>query len=248
MFLFELVVPSDSFEVDQSIKIGPTAIPAFWRENYSGMKNFRFSEFCIILFFEAKLFFKNSFQFRSLALEEMKKYMKSHFIPLSLKMVKNLDKNGFGDFAKPGIRAQLLNKETLELLQDFVLKGDHRSIHVLNAVFLGFTCAFPFTRYVVDEMIEKQSQKLKQSKRINFIRRIINEKCTSYGCWRDIGSALVPKLLEKGYRVKAIDRFFFGIKPHENLCIVQEDCRYLKEEDLKDIDTVIYLVAMSKIA
>ena len=47
-----------------------------------------------------------------------------------------------------------------------------------------------------------------------------------------IGSVLVPKLLEKGYRVKAIDRFFFGKdkpKPHENLYIVQEDCCYLKE-------------------
>ena len=86
--------------------------------------------------------------------------MKSHFIPLSLKMVKNLDKNGFGGFARPGIRAQLLNKETLELLQDFVLEGDHRSMHVLNAVSPGFTCAFPFARFVVDEMIEKQSQKL----------------------------------------------------------------------------------------
>ena len=63
-----------------------------------------------------------------------------------------------------------------------------------------------------------------------------------------IGSVLVPKLLEKGYRVKAIDRFYFGkdkLKPHENLCIVQEDCRYLKEDDLKDIDAVIDLVAMS---
>ncbi len=142
--------------VDQSIKIGPTAIPAFWRENYSGIKRFKFSEFCSILYYEAKLFCKNSFNFRSLVLEELKKYMKSNIINLSLKMVKNLDKNGFGEFAKPGIRAQLLNKETLELLQDFVLEGDHRSIHILNAVSPGFTCAFPFARYVVDEMIEKQ--------------------------------------------------------------------------------------------
>ena len=71
--------------VDQSIKIGPTAIPAFWRENYSGLKNFRFSEFCSILFFEVKLFFKNSFQFRSLALEEMEKVYEIAFYSFVIK-------------------------------------------------------------------------------------------------------------------------------------------------------------------
>ena len=36
-------------------KIGPTAIPAFWRENYKGFDNFSLSEFCQILFYETKL-------------------------------------------------------------------------------------------------------------------------------------------------------------------------------------------------
>lgn len=143
--------------VDHSIKIGPTAIPAFWRENYKGLKNFKFSEFCTVLYYEAKLFLKNSFGFRTLALEEMKKYMKAYFIKLSLKMVKNIDSKGFGEFTKPGIRAQLLNKETLELVQDFVIEGDRQSIHILNAVSPGFTCAFPFARYVVDEIIKRQT-------------------------------------------------------------------------------------------
>lgn len=143
--------------VDHSIKIGPTAIPAFWRENYKGLRNFKFSEFCTVLFYESKLFLKNSFGFRTLALEEMKKYMKSYFIKLSLKMVKNIDSKGFREFTKPGIRAQLLNKETLELVQDFVIEGDHQSIHILNAVSPGFTCAFPFARYVVDEITKKRT-------------------------------------------------------------------------------------------
>ncbi|PAV31533.1 FAD-dependent oxidoreductase [Virgibacillus profundi] len=150
--------------VDESIKIGPTAIPAFWRENYSGLKNFKLNEFFSILLYEAKLFMKNSFNFRSLAFEEMKKYKKSNFIKLSLAMVKNIDKNGFGQFMKPGIRAQLLNKETLELVQDFVDEGDNHSFHILNAVSPGFTCAFPFSRYVVDKIQEKQGKKLREIK------------------------------------------------------------------------------------
>lgn len=156
--------------VDNSIKIGPTAIPSLWRENYKGLANFNVLEFFSIAFYELKLLIFNSFNFRSLALEEIKKYTKSYFINLSLKMVKRLDKNGFGAYMKPGIRAQLLNKETLELVQDFVIEGDSRSIHILNAVSPGFTCAFPFSRHVVNEIVKKQGLKPKAEKEPTFRR------------------------------------------------------------------------------
>ncbi|MEF3313761.1 L-2-hydroxyglutarate oxidase [Paenibacillus sp. GYB004] len=143
--------------VDGSIKIGPTAIPAFWRENYKGFHRFNLGEFIQILYYEAKLFLTNSFHFRQLAFEEMKKYDKANFIGLSLKMVKAMDRNGFGDFLQPGIRAQLLNKKTLELVQDFVVEGDAGSIHVLNAVSPAFTCSFPFAEYVAELIGEKRS-------------------------------------------------------------------------------------------
>ncbi|MBF0705408.1 L-2-hydroxyglutarate oxidase [Alkalihalobacillus hwajinpoensis] len=143
--------------VDGTIKIGPTAIPALWRENYRGLENFKLKEFFSILYYEAKLFITNSFNFRRLAFEEIKKYYRPGFINLSLNMVKNIDRRGFGQFARPGIRAQLLNKKTLELVSDFVLEGDEQSMHVLNAVSPGFTCSFPFASYVVDE-IEKKKQ------------------------------------------------------------------------------------------
>ena len=35
---------------------------------------------------------------------------------------------------------------------DFVLEGDHRSMHVLNAVSPAFTCSLPFARYVCDHI------------------------------------------------------------------------------------------------
>lgn len=143
--------------VDGTIKIGPTAIPAFWRENYAGWANFRLDEFVSILAHEARLFAADAFHFRSLAVSEMKKYRKPHLISLSLKMVKRLDRQGFGPFLRPGIRAQLLNLKTRELVQDFVLEGDHRSLHVLNAVSPAFTCSFPFARHVVDQIVEKRA-------------------------------------------------------------------------------------------
>jgi L-2-hydroxyglutarate oxidase LhgO len=138
--------------VDGTIKIGPTAIPAFWRENYRGFDHFNFSEMARIVAYESLLFAKNAFNFRSLAFEEIKKYNKSVLIDLAKKMVHDIDPDGFTEYLKPGIRAQLLNKETLELVQDFVLEGDERSFHVLNAVSPAFTCAFPFSSFVVDEV------------------------------------------------------------------------------------------------
>jgi (S)-2-hydroxyglutarate dehydrogenase len=63
--------------VDGSIKIGPTAIPAFWRQNYVGLDNFSFGELFEIIGWESRLFLGDNFGFRSLAFEELKKYDRS---------------------------------------------------------------------------------------------------------------------------------------------------------------------------
>jgi len=144
--------------VDGTIKIGPTAIPAFWRENYKGFDNFKLNEFFEIISYEIKLFITNAFNFRALAYEEIKKYSKTYFTNLALKMVGKIDIKSFNQWSKPGIRAQLLDIETLELLQDFIVEGDDKSIHILNAVSPAFTCSFAFAQYVVNEIIEKKDK------------------------------------------------------------------------------------------
>ncbi len=135
------------------IKIGPTAIPAFWRENYHALERFHPVELAEVLYYEAKLYLTNAFNFRSLAHEEMQKYNKDYFISLSRAMVQDIDPQGFTEWTEPGIRAQLLNKETMALVQDFVVEADQKSVHVLNAVSPAFTCAFPFARYVCEQYI-----------------------------------------------------------------------------------------------
>ena len=141
--------------VDGTIKIGPTSIPAFWRENYKGMDNFKAGELGNVLGWESRLFLSNAFGFRSLAFDEMRKYNKSYFVNLATSMVHSIDKSGFTEWSKPGIRAQLLNTKTLELVMDFVVEGDSTTIHVLNAVSPAFTCSFPFAKWVVDNYIDK---------------------------------------------------------------------------------------------
>lgn len=131
------------------IKIGPTAIPAFWREHYKSSERFHFSEFAAIMSYQTKLMLTNSFKFRELAFEEMRKYNKDYFIKLAQNLVQAIDPAGFTEWTKPGIRAQLLDKTTLLLVQDFVVEGDKDSVHVLNAVSPAFTCAIPFSHYIV---------------------------------------------------------------------------------------------------
>lgn len=63
-----------------------------------------------------------------------------------------------------------------------------------------------------------------------------------------IGTALVPMLLEEGYAVRAVDRFFFGrnlLGTHPRLEILQEDVRRLQPEHFMGVDGVIDLAAIS---
>jgi L-2-hydroxyglutarate oxidase len=137
--------------VDHRVKIGPTAIPAFWRENYDFKNRFRVDEFLEIINWQAKLFWLNNFNFRSLAFNEAKKYCRKHFIHESAKLLKHLDANNFGDYLTPGIRAQLLNKLTGELVMDFLVENGKNSTHVLNSVSPAFTTGFPFAEFIVTE-------------------------------------------------------------------------------------------------
>jgi L-2-hydroxyglutarate oxidase LhgO len=141
--------------VKNEAKIGPTAIPAFWRENYKGLDNFKLDEMVQILFYEAKLFLTNAFGFRSLAYAEVKKYIKSHLIGLAQKLTRDMSHKGYNSWSTPGIRAQLLDTKTLELVQDFVVEADDNSIHILNAVSPAFTSSIPFANWVVENYIIK---------------------------------------------------------------------------------------------
>ncbi len=146
--------------VDGSIKIGPTAIPAFWRENYKGFANFNLFEMIEILYYETKLFILNSFHFRDLAIIEMQNYNSYTFIQKAKNMVYQIS-NDFQPMPA-GIRAQLLDTRTNELVQDFVVEHKNNSTHILNAVSPAFTCSFAFAEYVVEQInIHKEKSDVK---------------------------------------------------------------------------------------
>jgi nucleoside-diphosphate-sugar epimerase len=60
-----------------------------------------------------------------------------------------------------------------------------------------------------------------------------------------IGSALVPRLLSRGYDVDVIDLLWFGNKLGPNVKVVQRNVMELREEDLKGVDVVIFIAGLS---
>lgn len=140
---------------DGHIKIGPTAIPAFWREQYTFFENFSLGEFIDVVFREAGLFLHSDFDFKRLAMEEIVKYSKSKMVDLASVLITDIDQKNFTKWGKAGIRAQLLDIKKKKLEMDFVIEGDEKSMHVLNAVSPGYTCSMPFSRYVCDKIEEE---------------------------------------------------------------------------------------------
>lgn len=138
-------------QVDGRAKIGPTAIPAFWREHYQRFGNFRVDEFLDVISRSLGLLTRDP-DFRRLAITEIRKYSRGHLVELAKTLSSGIDVSDFRHWGAPGIRAQLFDVERRQLEMDFVLEGDDRSMHVLNAVSPGWTCALPFSEHVVDRV------------------------------------------------------------------------------------------------
>ncbi len=134
--------------VDGSLKIGPTAAPALWREQYGALENFRASEALEIAIHGLSLISTNG-SLRRHALAELRKTRRG-MVAHAASLAEGVRAADYVRWGKPGIRAQLYDVTHRALEMDFVIEGDERSLHILNAVSPGFTCAMPFADHVVD--------------------------------------------------------------------------------------------------
>jgi L-2-hydroxyglutarate oxidase LhgO len=141
--------------VEGRVKIGPTAIPAFWREQYQGIRGFSFRELAEVARSNIELFRQDYKGYINLATEEIRKYFKKYMVANAARMATDVEDRMFSKWGSPGIRAQLLNMNTHMLVNDFVFEGDDKSTHILNAVSPAFTCSFPFAEYVVNDIVKR---------------------------------------------------------------------------------------------
>jgi L-2-hydroxyglutarate oxidase len=85
-------------------------------------------------------------------MEEITKYSRSKMVSLASVLAEGVEECNYYKWGRPGIRAQLLDITKKKLEMDFILEGDNRSMHVLNAVSPAFTCSLPFASHVCDQI------------------------------------------------------------------------------------------------
>jgi L-2-hydroxyglutarate oxidase LhgO len=131
------------------VYLGPTAIPAFGRENYGVFAGVDAEAFRIALE-DAVMFLVNP-QFRSVALTEPKKYFPSYFFHDAARLVKQLAPEDIAPSSKVGIRPQLVDWRTRQLVMDFMVQADGDALHVLNPISPAFTSSMDLARKMVEE-------------------------------------------------------------------------------------------------
>ena len=136
-----------SRSVRGEVYVGPTAIPALGRENY-GLLAGADRDAARILLQDAILFAANP-RFRAVALSEPRKYLRSVFDRDAARLVRRYDPDDFEAAAKVGIRPQLVDWRTKELVMDFLVEAAEDSIHVLNPISPAFTSSMDLARTVV---------------------------------------------------------------------------------------------------
>lgn len=138
---------------DDRVYVGPTAIPAFGRENYGFFEGMS-RETAAILYRDAVLLVKNS-GFRGAALTEPKKVFKRFVYAEARKLMPELQLEDLEDTDKVGIRSQLVHWPSKQLVTDFVMLRRNRSLHILNAISPAFTTSISFARQAVETFIEQ---------------------------------------------------------------------------------------------
>jgi len=134
------------------VTIGPSALPLLGREQYRGLTGATFGGTVTMLAYLMRLFGRNRDHFRSFAWTEMIKLTRAGFFREAEDLGRGFEKADLLPGQAPGIRAQLVDTRTAELVSDFVIEPGVRSTHVLNAVSPAFTSSLPFAEHVVDTM------------------------------------------------------------------------------------------------
>ena len=146
-FLGVHVTPSP----DGTVSLGPTAIPAWGRENYRGFDGVEPLMALEFLGDLASQYWRNAGGFRRYAREQALHGLKPLFLKAAQALVPGLRSAHLIPSKKVGIRAQLYDKKSGSLVQDFLLEHGPASTHVLNAISPAFTASFALADLILDQ-------------------------------------------------------------------------------------------------
>lgn len=129
------------------VLIGPNAVPAFGREAYSRL-SFNIREMAEqFLWKGTRQLLKDSHVRRTAIWEIRRSFSKKIFAAEASEVVRGVRPESLRSY-RAGIRAQLVS-ESGQLIEDLLVERTPRSLHLLNVVSPGMTCAIPFAEHVV---------------------------------------------------------------------------------------------------
>ena len=137
------------------LKIGPTAMLAFGRENYNGVENLHFKEALEILKALANVVRGGKHNLFEIIREEIPLLSERGLTKNAGVLSTEVAKIDSWEKSPSGIRSQLVDIASGELIQDFIVEEYGNSLHFLNIVSPGWTSAFPFTRHFMESFLNK---------------------------------------------------------------------------------------------
>jgi L-2-hydroxyglutarate oxidase LhgO len=138
--------------VDGRTKVGPTAIPSLWREDYAGLRGIKPSEFAGIARLYPRFLRSPHHDVPGLVRTEVPKYSRRHLVGQASALVPSVSTKDFRERGRVGVRAQLLHVPTGRLEMDFVVEPGERSTHVLNAVSPAWTSSLAMAEWIVERI------------------------------------------------------------------------------------------------
>lgn len=139
--------------LDGNVKIGPTAIPILGREQYSLTHGWSAADIGQAMIAGGALIRGEAHSVWEILKSELPKLNQHSLVNTASTLVPSASNIKSWQKKPPGIRAQLVDKRTGRLEQDFVVEQLHNSVHILNAVSPGWTSSLPFGRWIVQQKL-----------------------------------------------------------------------------------------------
>jgi len=140
------------------VYVGPTAIPALGRENYSLLEGISLGESAAMAARLARMYLVAGKAFRRLVHGEICKVLKPCFTESARRLVPAVASEDLIPSNKIGIRPQLVNTRDMRLEMDYIVEKTETSIHILNAISPAFTSAMAFAEFIVEQIEGKGSR------------------------------------------------------------------------------------------
>jgi len=139
------------------VSIGPTATPAWGRENYRGLQALEPAMAAGNLALLARQYLANRGGFRRYVHEQAFLALPPLLLRTAQQLIPAVRAEHLELSQKVGIRSQLFNHTTQRLEDDFLCLPGPASTHVLNAISPAFTASFALADLILDEAIPRMN-------------------------------------------------------------------------------------------